>query len=112
MLFINASEHYEKGKRQNRLRDHEEAGPNDIRKIVGTYKNRIDEPRYSRRVSMEEIEKNDFNLNISRYVATSIDEEVVDLEAVNKKLTDIEENISRARNMHNEFPKELGLKPI
>jgi type I restriction enzyme M protein len=43
MLFINASEHFEKGKRQNRLRDGEDSEPNDIEKIVSTYKDRIEE---------------------------------------------------------------------
>jgi type I restriction enzyme M protein len=63
VLFINASEHFEKGKRQNRLRDGEDGEPNDIRKIVETYQFRTEEERYSRRVSMEEIAKNDYNLN-------------------------------------------------
>lgn len=109
VLFINANEHYEKGKRQNRLRDGEDGEPNDIRKIVDTYQYRKEETRYSRRVSLEEIEKNDFNLNISRYVSTSVTEEIVDLEAVNKKLMEIEENIKTSRNKHNQFLKELGL---
>jgi type I restriction enzyme M protein len=57
VLFINASEHYEKGKRQNRLRDGKEGEPNDIRKIVHAYKDRTEEDRYSLRVSMEDISK-------------------------------------------------------
>ena len=61
---------------------------------------------------MEEIEKNDFNLNISRYVSTSIDEEKIDLQEVNKKLVDIEKKIADARNTHNQFLKELGLPLI
>ncbi|MBV5289210.1 MAG: N-6 DNA methylase [Pelodictyon phaeoclathratiforme] len=50
VLFINASEHFEKGKRRNRLRQ------DDIDKIVETYQFRKDEERYSRRASMDEIE--------------------------------------------------------
>jgi type I restriction enzyme M protein len=61
---------------------------------------------------MDEIEKNEFNLNISRYVSTSLDEEIVDLEEVNKKLIDIEKDIYNAREAHNKFLKELGLPPI
>ena len=106
VLFINASEHYEKGKRQNTLL------PEHIEKIVNTYKNRTEEARYSRRVTMEEIKKNDFNLNISRYVSTSVDEEPVDLKEVNKKLVDLDKAISKAREAHNKFLKELGLPPI
>lgn len=113
VLFINASEHYEKGKRQNRLRDGEDGEPNDIRKIVETYQNRTqDDPRYSRRVSMEQIEKEGYNLNISRYVSTSVDEIQIDLQVVNKKLVDIEKDITKARDTHNGFLKELGLPPI
>ena len=75
VLFINASssDNFEKGKRQNKLL------PEHIQKIVDTYQFRKEEERYSRRVSMEEIEKNDFNLNISRYISTNIEEKEIDL---------------------------------
>ncbi|ENM3758879.1 type I restriction-modification system subunit M [Vibrio cholerae] len=108
VLFINASdeENFEKGKRQNKLR------PEDIQKIVDTYRFRDQEERYSRRVSMEEIEKNDFNLNISRYVSTAKAEAKVDLQAEHKKLVDIEKNINEALDKHNSFLKELGLPPL
>jgi len=106
VLFINASEHFEKGKRQNRLR------PEDIEKIVDTYQYRKEEKRYARRVSMEEIEKNDFNLNISRYVSTAKPEQKIDIQAVHAELVDIENNIAEATNRHNAFLEELGLDPI
>jgi type I restriction enzyme M protein len=107
VLFINAVDHFEKGKRQNNLL------PENIEKIVDTYRNRKEETRYSRRVSMEEIEKkNDFNLNISRYVSTSLDEEIIDLKEVNNKLVDLDKDINKARETHNKFLKELGLPPI
>ena len=106
VLFINAVDHFEKGKRQNNLL------PEHIEKIVATYRDRKEETRYSRSVSMDEIEKNEFNLNISRYVSTSLDEEMDDLEEVNKKLIDIEKDIYNARETHNKFLKELGLPPI
>lgn len=106
VLFINASEYFEKGKRQNRLL------PQHLNKIVDTYQFRKEEPRYSRRVSMEEIEKNDFNLNISRYVSTAKSEEKIDLQAVNKELVNLEKQIDVARSRHNEFLKELGLPLI
>jgi len=103
VLFINASEHFEKGKRQNKLREE------DIAKIVDTYKYRKEEERYARRVSMEEIEKNDYNLNISRYVSIAKAEEVIDLRAVNKDLVKLEKIISRATNTHNDFLDQLKL---
>lgn len=112
VLFINASEHYEKGKRQNRLRDGEDSEPNDIQKIVDTYKYRTEQDRYSRRVSMEEIEKNGFNLNISRYVSTAVEEEIIDLKEVHSELVEIEKKIADAREMHNEFLRELGLEGV
>ncbi len=119
VLFINASEHYKKEKRQNILRDGKVDGefkkgePNDIKKIIDTYINRPEkEERYARRVSMEEIEKNDYNLNISRYVSTAIDEVKIDLKDVNQKLVDIEKKATKALNEHNEYLKELGLKTI
>lgn len=106
VLFINAVGHFEKGKRQNNLL------PEHIEKIVDTYRGRKEETRYSRRVSMDEIEKNEFNLNISRYVSTSLDEEMIDLYEVNQKLLDLDKEIAKARETHNQFLKELGLPPI
>lgn len=113
VLFINASERYEKGKRQNTLREGEGNEPNDIQDIINTYKYRPENiERYARRVSMEEIEKNGYNLNISRYVSTSKDEVKIDLNEVNKKLVDINKSIDEATEKHNQFLKELGLPLI
>lgn len=108
VLFINASSegNFEKDKRQNRL------SPDHIDKIIRTYQYRVEETRYSRRVSMEEIEKNDFNLNISRYVSTSKEEKEVELHAVNAKLKEIEKRAVKAVEAHNTFLRELGLSPI
>lgn len=109
VLFINASdeENFQKGKRQNVLREE------DIAKIVSTYKNRDEIERYSRRVSMEEIaEKNDYNLNISRYVSTAKPEPEIKLDKVHSKLTEIQETIEESSEKHNAFLKELGLPPL
>ncbi len=112
VLFINASEHFAKGKRQNTLREGENGEPNDIEKIVETYQYRHDIERYSRKVSMEEIAGNGYNLNISRYVSTSVDEKIIDLKEVNAKLVSINESIKTNTDQHNEFLKELGLLTI
>ena len=112
VLFINASEHFEKGKRQNRLREGKNSEPNDIDKIIDTYQYRKEEKRYSRRVSMEEIEKNDYNLNISRYVSTSKSEEEIDLQVVNTELVELEKSIVSATTRHNEFLEKLGLPQL
>lgn len=107
VLFINASEHFEKGKRQNSLNEE------NIESIVDTYKNRPKEiERYARRVSFEEIEKNNYNLNISRYVSTAEDEVVIDLDKVNERLTSINERIQTKTDEHNEYLKQLNLKTI
>ena len=112
-MFINASEYYEKGKRQNTLREGKNGEPNDIQKIIETYKYRPEHiERYARRVSMDEIEKNGYNLNISRYVSTSVDEIKIDLKEVNTKLSEINKSIKTNTDKHNEFLKELGLPPV
>ena len=106
VLFINASDHFEKGKRQNSLTE------DNIESIVETYKYRNEIERYSRRVSIEEIEKNDYNLNISRYVSTAEDEIQIDLSEVNDKLVEINKTIEAATAEHNKFLRELGLAEI
>ena len=113
VLFINAAEHFKPGKKQNTLREGDDGEPNDIQKIVETYQFRPEHiERYARRVSMEEIEKNGYNLNISRYVSTSEDEVQIDLEDVNAKLASINESIKINTDKHNEYLKELGLNNI
>ncbi len=103
VLFINAAEHFVKGKRQNQLsKEH-------IDRIVDTYQFRKEEPRYARRVDMAEIEKNDFNLNISRYISTAVAEEEIDLAATHARMVEIEQAILQAKTKHNAFLKELGL---
>jgi len=109
VLFINASsnEHFEKGKRQNVLL------PVHIDKIIKTYQYREeDDKRYSRRVSMDEIEKNGYNLNISRYVNITVEEEIIDLAEVKTSLDKIENDITNAKIKHNQFLKELGLSEL
>jgi type I restriction enzyme M protein len=106
VLFINAAEHFVKGKRQNQLSEEH------IAKIIGTYQFRKEEARYSRRVEMAEIEKNDFNLNISRYISTALGEAEVDLQAINAELVALAQKIKDARDKHNSFLKELGLPAL
>jgi type I restriction enzyme M protein len=106
VLFINASEHFVKGKRQNQLtEDH-------IAKIVQTYQYRKEEERYSKRISMERVVKEGYNLNISRYIGTAVQEEEIDLAATHRELVEIENTIHKAAIKHNEFLKELGLAPL
>lgn len=106
VLFINAAERFLKGKRQNQLTD------KHIDDIVATYQHRKEQGRYSRRVSMKEIADNGYNLNISRYVSTALEEMEVDLAATHAELVRIEGEIKRATAKHNAFLKELGLSPL
>ncbi|HGG0417179.1 TPA: type I restriction-modification system subunit M [Clostridium sporogenes] len=75
ILFINADKDYKEGKNQNILR------PQDIQKIVRTYENKIETDKYSKLVSIEDIRKEDFNLNIRRYVDNLDDTEKNDVTA-------------------------------
>jgi len=107
VLFINAADHFDKGKRQNTLsKEH-------IKKIVETYQFRKEEDRYSKRVSLEDIaEKHGYNLNISRYISTALSETEIDLEDVHSELVAIEDKIKIAKDEHNKFLIELGLPPL
>ena len=106
VLFINAAEHFAKGKRQNQLTDEH------IRKIIETYQFRKEENRYSQRVSMERIAEEGYNLNISRYISTAVGEDEIDLDVTQKELGEIEKQIREATSRHNSFLKELGLTEL
>ena len=106
VLFINAADHFVKGKRQNQLTEEH------IARIVSTYRNRDEHERYSRRVAMKEIVENDYNLNISRYISTAEAEKDIDLRAVHADLEAIALTIDEAKKRHNAFLAELGLAPL
>jgi type I restriction enzyme M protein len=103
VLFINAASHFAKGKRQNQLTDEH------IAKIIDTYQFRTEQDRYSKRVSMERIAEEGYNLNISRYISTAVGEEEIALEDTQSELVAIEEQVREATVRHNSFLKELGL---
>ncbi|MEZ5059727.1 MAG: type I restriction-modification system subunit M [Saprospiraceae bacterium] len=75
ILFINADAEYGEGKAQNLLR------PEDIEKIDTVFTNTLEIDKYSKLVDLEEIEANDFNLNIRRYVDNTPDPEPEDVRA-------------------------------
>lgn len=106
VLFINASEHFLKGKRQNQLADEH------IEKIIDTYRFRKEEEQYSRRVTIEAIAANDYNLNISRYISTAQAEAEIDLATTHAELVKIEKAIQEATARHNRFLMELGLPAL
>jgi len=84
ILFIDASHDFEKVKTQNELRKE------DIDKIINAYKNRRKEDKYCHVVLLSEVEANDYNLNIPRYVDTFKEEEAVDLKAITTELRELE----------------------
>ena len=83
-----------------------------IDKIVETYRNRTEEERFSRCVSLKEIKENDYNLNITRYVSLAQEEAPIDLAKNQEELEAIEKKLSEARTKFNGFLRELGLKEI
>jgi type I restriction enzyme M protein len=103
VLFINASEHFEKGKRQNIL--HEE----HIEKIVDTYRNRKEIDKYSHRAGLKEIAENNYNLNIPRYVNSFKEEEEIDIQVVMKEIKKLEAKRSDLDKQIEVYLKELGL---
>jgi type I restriction enzyme M protein len=109
VLFINAAQLFLKDKRQNKLGDGKNGTPDHIGKIVSTYQLRTEEDRYSKRVSMDRIAEEGFNLNISRYISTAVGEEEIELSATQGELVEIQKQIRGATSRHNAFLKELGL---
>ena len=104
VLFIDASKEFEKVKNQNKLR------PEDIDKIINTYANREEIEKYSHKASIEEIEENDFNLNIPRYVDTFEEEEPVVLEDVISELKKINEEMKEVDAEIKKYCDELGIE--
>ncbi|MDE0435772.1 MAG: type I restriction-modification system subunit M [Bryobacterales bacterium] len=104
VLFIDASREFVSGKRQNQLRD------KDVRKIVTTARERAEIERYSHRASLEEIERNNFNLNIPRYVDTFEPEPSIDIQAVQAEIRDLDRQLVEIRVEMNRHLKELGIE--
>ena len=103
ILFIDASNEFEKGKNQNNLTDE------NVEKIVNTYVNREVIEKYSYVASMDEIKENDYNLNIPRYVDTFEEEEPIDLVAVSERIASIDKDIAKIDDELAIFLRELGL---
>ncbi|MDN4066639.1 type I restriction-modification system subunit M [Paenibacillus vini] len=103
ILFIDASNEFEKGKNQNKLTD------SNINKIIETYRNRMDVDKYAHVASLEEIKENEFNLNIPRYVDTSAEEQTIDLDEVIKQLEQDKQEIAELEAKINEQLRILGI---
>lgn len=103
ILFIDASREFEKAKNQNKLTEEH------IVKIIETYKNRQDVERYAHVASREEIESNDYNLNIPRYVDTFEPEEEIDLDEVQRLIAQDEKEIAELEKIIADQLKLLGV---
>jgi len=106
IIFIDASKDFEPGKNQNRLRD------KDVDKIIKTYTDRVEIEKYCHIAPLSEIEENDYNLNIPRYVDTFEAEEEIDIKAVQQDLKEIDKQIAEVDKELNVYLKELGLDEI
>ena len=105
VLFIDASKGFEKVGNQNILREEH------IDHIVEVYRERKVEDKFSYEASFKELEENEFNLNIPRYVDTFEEEEPVDLETVSNELESLEGEISGTNKTIEAFCRELNIKP-
>ncbi len=103
ILFIDASNEFEKGKNQNNLTDA------NVEKIVDTFVKRETIDKYSYVASMDEIKENDYNLNIPRYVDTFEEEEPIDLAAVSERIANIDKEIAKLDEELVVYLRELGL---
>ncbi|MCX6051994.1 MAG: type I restriction-modification system subunit M [Campylobacterales bacterium] len=103
VLFIDASNEFDKVKSQNILTDEH------VAKIIETYKNRTELEKYSHNASLEEIKENDYNLNIPRYVDTFEEENAIDLDAVSNELQALEVEMKITDESIAKFCAELNI---
>ena len=103
IFFIDASEEYDKGKRQNKLREE------DISKILTAYRKRKDILKYCRAVSFEEIKANNYNLNISRYLISTEEKSDINLNTLKREIDNFETEREKLRNSINNIFKEIKI---
>lgn len=109
VLFIDSSKHYDSAKNQNKLNE------KHIDHIVDTYRKSnegkletgVVEDKFSYVATFEEIEENDFNLNIPRYVDTFEEEAEVDIAAVQKEIESLEGELKEVQGEIEKYLKEL-----
>ncbi|MEP5254333.1 MAG: type I restriction-modification system subunit M [Winogradskyella arenosi] len=104
VLFIDASNHFEKQGKDNKLL------PEHINQIVDTYTNRTVTDKYSHRATLQEIADNDYNLNIPRYVDTFEEEEPIDINAVAEQIQALDIEIAETDKRIASYCAELNIK--
>jgi len=103
VIFIDASSEFKEGKNQNVLE------PCNVEKISKAYDKLKEVDKFMRLVEMDEIEENDYNLNIARYIDTSEEEEPVDLVATIKNIRELEVQEKAIDKKLAKYLRELGL---
>jgi type I restriction enzyme M protein len=103
VLFIDASQHFEKVKTQNVLREEH------IDKIIDTYRNRTEDDKYSKRATLQLIADNDYNLNIPRYVDTFEAEDSIDINAIANEIKALDTKIADTNKTLADFCKQLNI---
>ncbi|WP_243349364.1 type I restriction-modification system subunit M [Parabacteroides sp. FAFU027] len=104
VLFIDASQYFEKVKTQNVLREE------DVDRIVEAYHDRTETEKFSKRATLKEIAENDYNLNIPRYVDTFEAEEQIDINALAAELMGLEKSMTETDQLIAGFCAELNIK--
>jgi len=102
VFFLYGARDYQEGKKQNKLRKE------DIAKIVNAYRNYSSIEKYCRPVSLDEIRANDYNLNITRYIDTTEEEEPIDVQDVLNQLKELKKERSDIEQKMNRYLNELG----
>jgi len=114
VLFVDGSSGFDNGKNQNKLR------PEDIEKVLTTYltfkqaepidgdEGSVIEDKYAYRATLKEVQENDYNLNIPRYVDTFEEEEPVDIKETQQKIKELKNELTQVENKMDEYLKELG----
>ena len=102
VLFIDSSNHFERGTQNILLEEH-------IEKIVNTYKERVVVDKYSYIAPLKEIHENEYNLNIPRYVNTFVEEEPIDVAKVSKDLKILENSMQETDKELIALCKELNI---
>ena len=102
ILFIDGSNDFVKEGNKNRLREE------DIEKIIAAFDNFEDVEKYANVIDLDTIKENDYNLNISRYVDTTEEEEPVDIQKVINEIKELEKEEKKTKEKLNGYLKELG----
>ena len=103
ILFIDASNDFEKQKNQNKLL------PEHLDKIIAAFEQRQNIDKYAKVATLQEVKDNDYNLNIPRYVDTFEAEDEIDLNAIAQQLKDLEQQSQKTDEVIADFCKELGI---